>query len=169
MGRLNRISPLGFGQVQGQDSMPASTFKAALSVLFVGNKVLQCGQQKGAEATPFRIGQTQSVFFEHACKEPLGVVLCCILLVPATPQVGINRKPIGATQGFQGLPALAVPWRSCRLYHTPVRCHEPAALGYRGFMIFHGGLSIAASAAQSNEENRARQQGRSGKQLHRRC
>ncbi len=68
---------------------------------FVHHEIFKGRNQERAQFAFLAVGGVQPSFFKKTAEEFLGQVLGIRRGLPATPGIGIQRKPVGMTEGFQ--------------------------------------------------------------------
>src|SRR5215831_5587482 len=104
----------------------AAALPGPLAVPFVGEEMFERGQQERAELAALGTGVPQMILLQEPGEEALCQVLCLRRQIASSSQVGVNRRPVGATQFRQRMLGF---WRrtpSGGQHQAPLRRSEAA-------------------------------------------
>jgi outer membrane receptor protein involved in Fe transport len=91
-------SSLGTLEFERQNLDAAAALRGHVPVAFVGGKILERRQQKGAKAATTRIGMAEGLLLENLREERLRQVLRFISAAAAASKIRVERIPIRLTQ-----------------------------------------------------------------------
>ncbi len=87
--------------IEGEQGLAAASLLRLAAPPFVGQKMVKCREQEGPEAAFVAIHRPQETLLKQPLEESLRQVLRLVRFMSATPDMGIERIPIGAAQTFQ--------------------------------------------------------------------
>ncbi len=106
VGGFDLVTGIGALPIEGESGQWAAAFLAAGFVPFIGEKVLERGEEEGAETAFFGAEAVEVITFEETGEETLSEILGILAGVAAAADVGVERIPIDAAEfgeGFFGL------------------------------------------------------------------
>ena len=127
--------------IQRQVRRPAAAFLRLRLVPFVRQKMFQRSEQKSAEPSALGAQAGEIILFQKPREKRLCQILRVFLVVPAPPDVGVERKPIGAAKLLQRAIRLRRVPPARREHDRPMRRGEDVAGRGRGRRGVFGGQS----------------------------